>query len=63
MEALELLVESSDLEIKAGTQGNDQEGSTPPVELRTQLTFRLSFYDPQSELDVDSENSKETAPS
>ena len=63
MEALELMVESSDLEIKAGVQGNDQEGVTPPVESRTQLTLRLSFYDPQSEVDVDSENSKETAPS
>ena len=63
MEALELLVESSDLEIKAGVQGNDQEGATPPVESRTQLTLRLSFYDPQLEVDVDSENSKETAPS
>ena len=63
MEALELLVESSDLEIKAGVQGNDQEGANPPVELRTQLTLRLSFYDPQSEPDVGSENSKETAPS
>ena len=63
MEALELLVESSDLEIKAGIQGNDQEGATPPVESRTQLTLRLSFYDPQLEVDVDSENSKETAPS
>lgn len=63
MEALELLVESSDLEIKAAVQGNDQEGATPPVESRTQLTVQLSFYDPQSEGKVDSDNSKEESPS
>ena len=63
MEALELLVESSDLEIKAAVQGNDQEGATPPVESRTQLTVQLSFYDPPSEGKLDSDNSKEESPS
>ena len=43
MEALELLVESSDLEIKVGVQGNDKEAATPPVASRTQLTVQLSF--------------------
>ena len=63
MEALELLVESSDLEIKVGVQGNDEEGATPPVASRTQLTVQLSFYDPQPDDDVVSDNSKENAPS
>ena len=63
MEALELLVESSELEIKVGVQGNDKEAATPPVASRTQLTVQLSFYDPQPEGDVVSDNSKEKAPS
>ena len=63
MEALELLVESSDLEIKVGVQGNDNEAATSPVASRTQLTVQLSFYDPQPEGDVVSDNSKENAPS
>ena len=63
MEALELLVESSDLEIKVGVQGNDKEAATSPVASRTQLTVQLSFYDPKPEGDVVSDNSKEKAPS
>ena len=63
MEALELLVESSELEIKVGVQGNDKEAATPPVASRTQLTVQLSFYDPQPGGDVVSDNSKEKAPS
>jgi len=62
MEALELLVESSDLEIKAAVQGKDEEGVTPTVESRTQLTVQLSFYDPQPEGDDVSDNSKEKLP-
>lgn len=63
MEALELLVESSDLEIKAAAkQEKDEEGAGPPVESRTQLTMQLSFYDPQPSGDLDSDNSKEKPP-
>ena len=63
VEALELLVESSDLEIKAAAkQEQDEEGAGPPVESKTQLTMQLSFYDPQPSGDLDSDNSKETPP-
>lgn len=62
MEALELMVESSDLEIKAGVQGKDPKGDLPPVESRTQLTVQLSFYDPAPEGDDGSGNSKEETP-
>jgi len=62
MEGLEVLVESSDLEIKAVVQDNDEEGATPPVESRTQLTVQLSFYDPKPSGEVDSDNSKEKPP-
>ena len=63
VEALELLVESSDLEIKAATkQEKDEEGAGPPVESKTQLTMQLSFYDPQPNGAVDSDNSKEKLP-
>ena len=62
MEGLELLVESSDLEIKAAVQDNDEEGATPPVESRTRLTVQLSFYDPKSSDEVDSDNSKKKPP-
>jgi len=52
IEALELLVESSELEIKAAVKQKSQKGRTPPVEARTQLTLKLSFYDlpPKSKL-------------
>ena len=61
MESLELLVESSDLELKAASLSNDDQGSTSPIELRTELTLLLSFYDPRRD-DVDSGNSREQPP-
>ena len=63
MEALELLVESSDLEIKAAVQRNDDQEATAPVEARTALTMQLSFYDLRQDINVDSGNSQEKAPS
>ena len=61
MELLELLVESSDLEIKAASTNNDDQGTTSPVASRTELTLLLSFYDPRKD-DVDSGNSQEEPP-
>ena len=61
MELLELLVESSDLEIKAASTKNDDQGTTSPVASRTELTLLLSFYDPRKD-DVDSGNSQEEPP-
>ena len=61
MESLELLVESSDLELKAASLSNDDQGSTSPIESRTELTLLLSFYDPRRD-DVDSGNSREQPP-
>lgn len=61
MELLELLVESSDLEIKAASTNNDGQGTTSPVASRTELTLLLSFYDPRKD-DVDSGNSQEEPP-
>ena len=63
MESLELLVESSDLEIKAAAQSNDDQDATAPVESRTELTIQMSFYDVQPHVDVISDNSKESPPS
>ena len=63
MESLELLVESSDLEIKAAAQRNDDQEATAPVEARTALTMQLSFYDLRQDINVDSGNSQEKAPS
>ena len=63
MESLELLVESSDLEIKAAVQRNDDQEATTPVEARTELTMQLSFYDLRQDINVDSGNSQEKAPS
>ena len=63
MESLELLVESSDLEIKAAATNNDDQAGTAPVASRTELTIQLSFYDLQKEIDVDSGNSQEMPPS
>ena len=63
MELLELLVESSDLEIKAAATRNCDQLATTPVESRTELTIQLSFYDPRQEIDLDSGNSQETPPS
>ena len=61
MESLELLVEISDLEIKAVSTDNDDQGSTSLIESRTELTLLLSFYDPRKD-DVDSGNSREQPP-
>ena len=61
MELLELLVESSDLEMKAASTNNDDQGTTSPVASRTELTLLLSFYDPRKD-DVDSGNSQEEPP-
>ena len=61
MELLELLVESSDLEIKAASTNNDDQGATSPVASTTELTLQLSFYDPRKD-DVDSGNSQEEPP-
>ena len=59
MESLELLVESSDLELKAAVKTNKKDQSVvSPVEARTELTMQLSFYDPQQLANPDSVNSK-----
>ena len=61
MEALELLVESSDLALKALVEKTDAE----PVQAsaaRTQLTLKLSFYDLAPVLDVPS-NGSDSSPS
>ena len=59
MESLELLVESSDLELKAAVKTNNKDQSVvSPVEARTELTMQLSFYDPQQLANPDSVNSK-----
>ena len=63
MEAIELLVESSDLEIKAAAMSKDDQGATAPVESRTELIIQLSFYDPRQEIDLDSGNPQEMPPS
>ena len=61
MEALELWVESSDLEVKASAPRDaDREAKAPP-ESRTELTLQLSFYDPLKD-DVDFGNSREQPP-
>lgn len=61
MELLELLVESSDLEVKAASTNNDDQKASSPVASRTELTLLLSFYDPRKD-DVDSGNSQEEPP-
>ena len=63
MESLELLVESSDLELKAAVKTNKKDQSVvSPVEARTELTMQLSFYDPQRFAIPDSVNSKNNPP-
>ena len=63
MESLELLVESSDLELKAAVKTNKKDQSVvSPVEARTELTMQLSFYDPQQLANPDSVNSKNNPP-
>ena len=44
VEALELLVESSELELKAVVD-QDEDDLAQPAAIRTQLTLKLSFYD------------------
>ncbi len=44
MEALELLVESSDLSLQASASG-ETDGETSPKQADTKLTLQLSFYD------------------
>ena len=48
MESLELLVESSELEIRAERSGQSDQDADP-VESRTLLTLKLSFYDMNAE--------------
>ena len=63
MESLELLVESSDLELKAAVKTNKKDQSVvSPVEARTELTMQLSFYDPQQLANPGSVNSKNNPP-
>ena len=50
MEALELLVESSELELQAVVD-QDEEDSVQPAVVTTQLTLKLSFYDIASDVD------------
>ena len=63
IESLELLVESSDLEIKAAATRNDDQEIAPSIASRTELTLQLSFYDPRQDIDVDAGNSPEKTPS
>ena len=51
MEALELLVESSELALKAVAEKEDAD-SLQSVVVPTQLTLKLSFYDLAPVLDV-----------
>ena len=57
MESLDLLVESSELEIKAAVKPKDEQDSRG-LESRTQLTLQLSFYDMAQEAHGNSDNSK-----
>ena len=61
MEALELWVESSDLEVKASAPRDADREAKAPSELRTELTLQLSFYDPRK-VDVDFGHSREQPP-
>ena len=61
MEALELWVESSDLEVKASAPRDADREAKAPSELRTELTLQLSFYDPRKD-DVDFGHSREQPP-
>jgi len=61
MESLELLVESSDLEIKSASTNNDDQDLKSPVVSRTELTLQLSFYDSRKD-HVDSGAFKEEPP-
>ena len=61
MEALELWVESSDLEVKASAPRDADREAKAPSESRTELTLQLSFYDPRKD-DVDFGHSREQPP-
>lgn len=56
MEALELLVESSDLELKAEATGQGDEDADPQ-ESNTQLTLQLGFYDRQPDRSFETDQS------
>ena len=56
MEALELLVESSELEIRAEATGQGDEDADPQ-ESNTQLTLQLGFYDRQSDSSFEADQS------
>ena len=57
MEALELLVESSELELQAVVD-QDEEDSVQPAVVTTQLTLKLSFYDIASDVDLPADGSQ-----
>ena len=57
MEALELLVESSELELQAVVD-QDEEDSIQPAVVTTQLTLKLSFYDIASDVDLPADGSQ-----
>ena len=56
MEALELLVESSELELKAVVD-QDEDDFAKPAAARTQLTLKLSFYDMAPVVDLSGDGS------
>ena len=62
MEALELLVESSELALKAVVEKADAE-PVQAVSARTQLTLKLSFYDLASIPDVSLTSASMSSPS
>ena len=57
MEALELLVESSELELKAVVD-QDEDDSAQPAVVTTQLTLKLSFYDIAPDVDLPADGSQ-----
>ena len=58
MEALELLVESSDLQIEAADEEKDVDSDQSAAALRTRLTLKLSFYDMAPVVDLPQDGSK-----
>jgi len=56
VEALELLVESSELELQAVVE-QDEDDSAQPAVVTTQLTLKLSFYDIAPDVDLSAEGS------
>ena len=57
MEALELLVESSELELQAVVD-QDEDDSAQPAVVTTQLTLKLSFYDIAPDVDLPADGSQ-----